>query len=45
MIYGGSSLTANATLINTIIRGISTMLDIGKIVGSSIRRFIDDDKC
>lgn len=45
MIYGGTSIGTSATIINTFIRGISTMLDVGKILGSSLRRFLDKGKC
>ena len=42
-IVGGISITA--TLINSIARGISTVMDLGRALGSAIRRSIGGNMC
>ena len=42
-VYGGLSLTTS--LLNTIARFISTSLELGRSLGTSIRRAIDKKKC
>lgn len=41
-IYGGADVLTSS-IINTFIRGISLVLEIGRTVGSTVRRLIDDD--
>ncbi len=39
----GGAITA--TLINAIVRGVSVFLDVGRSVGSALRRLISGNKC
>lgn len=41
-IYGGA---ISATLLNAFIRGINTILEVGRSLGSAIRRIIAKDAC
>lgn len=41
----GGSVTVTATLINALARGISVLFELGKAVGSSIRRAITKTTC
>lgn len=43
-IFGGAS-GITATLLNSIIRGFSFIFDLGKSIGSSLRRGIDGKTC
>lgn len=43
MIKAGKALSA--TLINSLMRGINTFMDVGRYFGSSIRRWIYKGKC
>lgn len=36
---------ANATYINAIVRGVNTLLDIGRSLGSAIRRLTSGNIC
>lgn len=42
MIYGGAP---SASFINSIVRAITTIYDIGKTVGSSVRRLVTGNIC
>ena len=42
-IYGGTLV--NATILNTIIKFVSTSFEIGRALGSSIRRSLEGNKC
>ncbi len=37
--------TISATLINSLIKGINSFLDIGRYLGSSIRRMVSGNTC
>ena len=37
--------TFSASLINALIRGVNSFLDVGRYFGSSIRRFIGGNSC
>ena len=37
--------TFSASLINALVRGINSFLDVGRYFGSSIRRFIGGNSC
>ena len=41
----GGAVTVSATLINALARGISVLFELGKAVGSSIRRAITKTTC
>lgn len=41
-VTGGS---ISATLLNAIIRGVNVFLDVGRSLGSAIRRFLSGKKC
>ncbi len=41
----GGGITINATLINAFARAISTVLDLGRTVGSAIRRLYSKNYC
>lgn len=41
--YGGGGITA--AIISALARGINTVTDIGRYLGSSIKRFFDKDMC
>ena len=41
----GGGLAVNATLINAFARAISTILDLGRTVGSAIRRISSKNYC
>ena len=41
----GGAVTVTATLINALARGISVLFELGKAVGSSIRRSITKTTC
>ena len=41
----GGEVTVTATLINALARGISVLFELGKAVGSSIRRAITKTTC
>lgn len=43
IIVGGASVTG--TLINSLIKGINSFLDIGRYLGSSIRRLVGKNAC
>ncbi len=45
--YGiqGGGISINATLINAFARAISTILDLGRTVGSAIRRIYSKNYC
>jgi hypothetical protein len=43
MIIGGA--TISGTLINSLIKGINSLLDVGRYFGSSIRRLIGKSAC
>lgn len=34
-----------STLINSISRGVSTFLDLGRIIGSAVRRIVSGKSC
>ena len=42
-ISGGASI--NTTLVNTVIRFITTALELGRSLGSAIRRGLEKTKC
>lgn len=42
-IEGGLSITG--TLINSITKGVSVIMDIGRALGSSVRRLISGNLC
>ena len=42
-IKGGASISAS--MINSFIRGINSFMDIGRYLGSSIRRFVGGSSC
>lgn len=42
-IYGGANISG--TLINSIVRGIEAILDLGRSLGSSIRRIGNNNIC
>ncbi|MBQ3142503.1 MAG: hypothetical protein IJB82_03250 [Bacilli bacterium] len=44
MIIGGAS-SFNGTLINSISRLFDTLLEVGRSLGSAIRRMVDGTKC
>ena len=37
--------TFSATLINSLVRGVNSVLDIGRYLGSSIRRLVGNKAC
>lgn len=37
--------TFSATLINSLIRGFNSFMDIGRYLGSSIRRMVSGNSC
>ncbi|MEG2351570.1 MAG: hypothetical protein RSA10_00880 [Bacilli bacterium] len=37
--------TISGTLINSLFRGLNSFLDIGRFLGSSLRRFINNKSC
>lgn len=41
----GGGIAINATLINAFARAISTILDLGRTVGSAIRRIYSKNYC
>ena len=41
-VYGG---TISATLINVIVKGFSVIVDLGKALGSAIRRAVSGKTC
>ncbi len=41
-LYGGA---ITGTLINSITKGVNTFLNLGRAVGSSIRRLVDGSLC
>ncbi len=43
IVQGGAGITG--TLINSLIKGFNTFLDIGRYFGSSIRRLIGGRSC
>ena len=43
LIVGGASISAS--LIDSLIKGVNSFLDIGRYLGSSIRRFIGGNMC
>lgn len=43
MIEAGASITG--TLINSLIKGFNSFLDIGRYFGSSIRRWVSKSSC
>lgn len=43
LIVGGASITG--TLINSLIKGFNSFLDIGRYLGSSLRRIIGKSYC
>lgn len=44
-IVGGATKTITAAFLNSIIRGISTIFEIGQSVGTAIRRAISGKTC
>lgn len=42
MVYGGS---ISASWISAVFRGINGVTDLGRYLGSSIRRFVDRNLC
>lgn len=42
-VVGGINITG--TLINSLIKGISTFLDLGRALGSAIRRVVSGGMC
>ena len=42
-IYGGT--TISGTLINSLVKGIDVILDLGRSLGSAIRRIQDKNVC
>lgn len=42
-IYGGALVST--AILNTIIKFVSTSFEIGRALGSSIRRSLEHDKC
>ena len=43
LIYGG--MTLSTTLLNTLARFVSTSLELGRTLGTTIRRAIEKKKC
>lgn len=43
-IYGGDSLISSA-LLNAITKGLDALLEIGRSIGSAIRRMYDKNLC
>lgn len=43
LIVGGISITG--TLINSIVRGINSILDLGRSLGTAIRRVVSGSVC
>ncbi len=43
-IYGGGE-SISATLLNAIIRGLNTLYELGRSLGSTIRRIREDKLC
>lgn len=43
MIYGGVSISG--TLINAFVRGINVLLDLGRSLGTAIRRISNNSIC
>ena len=43
MIYGGAGLTS--TLLNTFLRGFNVFTDLGRYLGSSLRKIFNNDLC
>jgi hypothetical protein len=43
MIIGGAGITG--TLLNSLIKGFNTLMDIGRYLGSSLRRLIGGRSC
>lgn len=41
----GGGISINATMINAFARAISTVLDLGRTVGSAIRRIYSKNYC
>lgn len=37
--------TISATLINALVRGVNSLIDVGRYFGSSIRRWTSKGKC
>ena len=35
----------SATLLNAIIRGVNSLMDVGRYFGSSVRRWVSNGKC
>lgn len=44
LIKGGAS-TLNGTLINSIVRGITAFIDLGRSLGTAIRRLLNNNIC
>lgn len=44
LIYAGST-KVSGTLLNSISKLINTLLDFGRVIGSSIRRLVDKSHC
>lgn len=42
-IIAGASISA--TLLNSLLRGVNTFMDVGRYLGSSIRRYFSNAKC
>ena len=41
-VTGGS---ISSTLLNAVVRGVNVFLEVGRSVGSAIRRFLSGQKC
>ena len=41
----GGKITFSATLVNTFSRGITTMLDLGRTLGTSIKMLVSGRRC
>lgn len=41
-IYGGS---VSSTMVNAIVKGINILIELGRSLGSSIRRISDNNMC
>jgi len=42
-VYGGLSLSG--TLINALVKGVNTFLDLGRSLGTAIRRIVSSSLC
>ncbi len=44
-IKAGATTTLSATLINALVKGFDSFMDVGRYLGSSIRRIIGGNSC